>query len=61
MKLKVMKKNFDTEYVLKKNLEDDLVPDEQSNDVLIPEANIHFVEGAESEVNGKENNVDLEQ
>ena len=29
MKLKVMKKNLDTEYVLKKNLEDDLVPDEQ--------------------------------
>ena len=61
MKLKAMKKNPDTEFVLKKNLENDLVPDEQQNDALIPEANIHLVKGAESEANDEENNVKLKQ
>ena len=59
MKLKLMKKNSYTDFILKKNLGNYLVPDEQSNNVLIPEDNINIVE--ESKVNGKENNVNSEQ
>ena len=51
----------DTEFVLKNNLDYDIVPDEQLNNVLIPEANIHFIEDADSEVNKKESKVKSEQ
>ena len=44
MKLKAMKENSDTEFVLEKNLEKDIVLDEQSNYVLTPEVNIYLAE-----------------
>lgn len=53
--------NLDMEFKFEKNLENNIVPDEQSNNVLIPDANIHLVVDIESELNGKVNNVQLDQ
>ena len=53
--------NLDMEFEFEKNLENDVVPDKQSSDVLIPDANIHLVADAESELNDKVNNAQLDQ